>query len=140
MTATLITGASSGIGLELARVFAKHRHDLVLVARNEPKLGELAAEAQTSGVRAHVIAADLSAPGAVQALSERVRMLGVDVESRQQCATVCWGRSSDPADVELSMIRVNMSLTDHEAAAAGMVARRTDAFSISSTAALRPGR
>ena len=45
MAATLITGASSGIGLELARVFARKRHDLVLVARTEPKLRELAEEA-----------------------------------------------------------------------------------------------
>ena len=49
MTATLITGASSGIGLEFARVFARNRHDLVLVARNESKLRELAKELQASG-------------------------------------------------------------------------------------------
>ena len=38
----LVTGASSGIGLELARLFAKGGHDLILVARNEAKLNELA--------------------------------------------------------------------------------------------------
>ena len=55
MTA-LITGASSGIGLELARVFAAHKHDVVLVARSEGKLRELARECEASGVRAHVVA------------------------------------------------------------------------------------
>jgi short-subunit dehydrogenase len=42
MATALITGASSGIGFELAREFAKHRHDLVLVARSEDKLNSLA--------------------------------------------------------------------------------------------------
>ena len=41
---TLITGASAGIGTELARVFASHGHVLVLVARREQRLNELAVE------------------------------------------------------------------------------------------------
>jgi short-subunit dehydrogenase len=45
----LITGASSGIGAELARVFAAHGHELVLVARREPVLTALAQEIETSG-------------------------------------------------------------------------------------------
>ena len=61
MTA-LITGASSGIGLELARVFAANKHDVVLVARSEGKLRELARECEASGVRAHVVPADLAKP------------------------------------------------------------------------------
>ena len=63
----LITGASSGIGLELARIFAANRHDVVLVARSEDKLRELARECEASGVRAHVVAADLSTPDAARA-------------------------------------------------------------------------
>jgi NAD(P)-dependent dehydrogenase (short-subunit alcohol dehydrogenase family) len=59
MTA-LITGASSGIGLELARIFASHRHDVVLVARTESKLRELARECEAYGDLAHVVPADLS--------------------------------------------------------------------------------
>ena len=43
MTA-LITGASGGIGLEFAKLFAKDRHNLVLVARNGPKLSQIAGE------------------------------------------------------------------------------------------------
>ena len=39
--ATLITGASSGIGLEYAKIFAKGGHNLVLVARNDDKLNSL---------------------------------------------------------------------------------------------------
>ena len=48
----LITGASSGIGLELARIFAANRHDVILVARREDKLRELARELEAAGVRA----------------------------------------------------------------------------------------
>ena len=52
----LITGASSGIGLELDRVFAANRHDVILVARREDKLRELARELEAAGVRADVVA------------------------------------------------------------------------------------
>ena len=61
----LITGASSGIGLDLARLFAKDGHDVILVARSEGKLRELAAELERDcGVKAHVIALDLARPNA----------------------------------------------------------------------------
>ena len=91
MTA-LITGASSGIGLELARVFADHKHDVVLVARSEGKLKTLAAELQGKGVRAQVIASDLSAPGAAKALVDRRE--GGDAE-RQRRIAVGWPIGSD---------------------------------------------
>jgi short-subunit dehydrogenase len=144
MTATLITGASSGIGLELARIFAKNRHDLVLVARNEPKLRELAEEARASGVRAHVIAADLSVPGAVQTLTDRLQTLGVDVDILVNNAGygLLGPFVETSLDVELAMIQVNIvALTElTKRLLPGMVARRSGRIlNLASTAAFFPG-
>ena len=67
---TLITGASSGIGAELARVFAEHGHELVLVARREHRLVELADEIAAAGrPRPNVLSVDLERPGAVSLLA-----------------------------------------------------------------------
>jgi short-subunit dehydrogenase len=144
MAATLITGASSGIGLELARVFANHRHDLVLVARTEPKLREVAEEAQASGVRAQVITADLSAPGAAQALTDRVRALGVDIDILVNNAGygLLGPFVETPLDVELAMIQVNIvALTEiTKRLLPGMVGRKSGRIlNLASTAAFFPG-
>jgi short-subunit dehydrogenase len=61
----LVTGASSGIGWELAQVLAAHGYDLLLVARREERLRELAVTlAQKHGTATQVLAIDLSQPGA----------------------------------------------------------------------------
>jgi len=58
----LITGASSGIGAALARVFAAHGHRLALTARREKQLAALAEEIAAAGnARPHIVAADLAA-------------------------------------------------------------------------------
>jgi short-subunit dehydrogenase len=67
----LITGASSGIGAELARVFARNGHALVLTARREAQLNGLADEIAAAGhTRPHVIVADLGAPDGATQLAE----------------------------------------------------------------------
>ncbi len=60
MSTVLITGASSGIGLELAKVFAQHKHSLILVARSKSKLEELAEVLRQTGVEVHLLVKDLS--------------------------------------------------------------------------------
>lgn len=66
---TLITGASGGIGADLARVFAREGHDLALVARSADKLSALADEIAGSGrPRPLLLPLDLRAPGAADAL------------------------------------------------------------------------
>ncbi len=70
---TIITGASAGIGVELARVFARNGHRLVLVARRGDKLGALADEIAAAGqTRPEVIALDLSIAGAADALGHEL--------------------------------------------------------------------
>jgi len=76
----LITGASSGIGLGLAREFAKHKTDVVLVARNETKLNEIAQElASTYGVKAIVMVKNLSKAGSADELFREVKLAGIEI-------------------------------------------------------------
>ena len=70
----LITGASSGIGYELAKVFARNGFDLVLVARNRERLETVAKElAREHGADCRVIPADLSLMSGVEEVHRRVR-------------------------------------------------------------------
>jgi len=77
----LVTGASAGIGWHLAREFAAHGFDLVLVARSAEKLEALARNVtEHYGVRALVRPADLLAPGAANDLFEDLFRQGIPIE------------------------------------------------------------
>lgn len=76
-SAALITGASSGIGYELARVMAGKGHDLILVARNRKKLEEIAEELKPMGIKVWVFDADLSLPGAAEILYHKIQEAGL---------------------------------------------------------------
>jgi short-subunit dehydrogenase len=143
MTA-LITGASSGIGLELARIFAANNHDVVLVARSEGKLRELARECEASGVRAHVVAADLASPDAARDIVEEVGRLGLEIDVLVNNAGFgVYGRFVEtPLAAELESIHVNvMALTDlTKRFLPVMVARgRGRILNVASTAGFLPG-
>lgn len=74
----LITGASFGIGLELARIFAREGHNLVLVARSGDKLRQLAGELEkTHGARSLILAADLTEPGAPAYVFDQTTRSGI---------------------------------------------------------------
>ena len=143
MTA-LITGASSGIGLELARIFAANKHDVVVVARSESKLRELARECEASGVRAHVVAADLAKPAAAASIVEAIEQLGLEIDVLVNNAGFgVYGRFVDtPPAPELESIQVNvLALTElTKRFLPGMVARRRGRIlNVASTAGFLPG-
>ena len=139
----LITGASSGIGLELARLFAADKWDVALVARSEGKLRELAAELQSAhGITAHVVTADLAKPNAANEVMERLQ--GVEIEALVNNAG--FGLSGEFAKTdlgaELEMIQVNVAALTHltKLVLPAMVARRRGAIlNVASTASFQPG-
>lgn len=77
----LITGASSGIGYELSKLFAKDGYDLALVARTRVDLEQVASELKNEyGVqRIHILPKDLSLPGAAAELYQETKQLGLTV-------------------------------------------------------------
>jgi uncharacterized protein len=141
----LITGASSGIGLDFARLFAEGGYDVVLVARTESKLKALADELSLKhGVRALAVAADLADPAAPGRLMERLKAEGVEVEVLVNNAGYAGYGAFAEADarMELDMIQVNIvaltALT--KAVLPGMLARNSGRIlNVASTAAFQPG-
>ena len=141
----LITGASSGIGLDLASLFAADHWNVVLVARSEAKLREIAAGlARQNGIEARALCADLSDPGAPQSITDRLSEHGVRVDALVNNAG--FGLSgpfvATDLDKELEMIQVNVvALTElTKLLLPGMVARRSGRIlNLASTAAFQPG-
>jgi short-subunit dehydrogenase len=80
MSTALITGASGGIGYELAKLFARDHHNLVLVARSADKLAQVATELQVQGLTVKIIALDLASPLAPKFLFDQLQSEGVAVE------------------------------------------------------------
>jgi short-subunit dehydrogenase len=80
MSTVLITGASGGIGYELAKLFARDRHNLVLVARNADKLAQVATELQMHGVTVKTVALDLTEPHAPKFLFDQLQREGLAVD------------------------------------------------------------
>jgi short-subunit dehydrogenase len=76
----LVTGASAGIGTELARELARHNHDLVLTARRLAPMQALADDLRRMDAEATVIATDLSRPGAAVALAEDIAGRGLEID------------------------------------------------------------
>jgi uncharacterized protein len=141
----LVTGASSGIGRELARVLARESHDLVLVARRESELQALAEELRSRfGAESTVIAADLSVPDGPQRVYDSVTAAGHSIDILVNNA----GFGGHGAFVETSaadeqrMLAVNVvALTTlTKLFLPAMVQRRHGrVLNVASTAAFQPG-
>jgi hypothetical protein len=144
-SAALITGASGGIGYELAKLFAKDHHNLVLVARNGRRLAQIADELQRQfGITVATVALDLTDPKAPQFLFDQVRREGVDVDILINNAG--YGRFGDFADVpveeSLGQIQLNITaLTGRtKLFLAPMLERRAGKImNVASTAGFQPG-
>jgi len=112
--AALITGASSGIGRELARQLAVRGHDLILVARRLKLLEGLADELRAEhGRHVEVVACDVSEPELRGQLAERVRATGLEVDVLVLCAGFGMGGQlidQDPDRLRL-MMRTNVEST-----------------------------
>ena len=142
---TLITGASSGIGLHLARRFAADGSDLVLVARSEAKLNDLAgALRRQHGTAARVLPKDLSAPEAPQELFDALQADGVAVNVLVNNAG--FGARGAVAELEaerqLAMIQVNVTTLTHltRLFLPSMLERgRGGILNVGSTAGFQPG-
>lgn len=141
----LVTGASSGIGLELARVFAREGFDLALTARRGDALAALATDLQTRhGVAVHVVTADLATAGGAAALADDLERAGIHVDVLVNNAGFgLFGNFADtPLDDELRMIQLNVAslVTLTKRCVPAMVARRRGwILHVASTAAFLPG-
>jgi short-subunit dehydrogenase len=144
MTA-LVTGASGGIGEELARLFAADGHDLVLVARSRDKLARLAAElGEKHKVAARVLAADLARPEAPREIFEELSGAGLSVDALVNNAGFgSYGLFAETElKSELELLQVNVVALTHlsKLFLPSMLARRRGfVMNVASTAAFQPG-
>jgi short-subunit dehydrogenase len=115
----LITGATSGIGYELAKLFANDKYNLVLVARSEDSLKQAASELQESGITVHTIAADLFKPEAAKEVYDKTKQLGITIDVLVNDAGQGeWGRFfKTDLQREIDLVQLNiislMSLTKY---------------------------
>jgi len=105
----LVTGASAGIGIALARELASHGANLILTARRKDRLDALAAEFNSRGTETRIVIADLNDPAAAQQIYDATEGSGINVEILVLNAGL--GQFGEfylsPAEQELSQVRVN---------------------------------
>jgi hypothetical protein len=140
----LITGASSGIGAALARVFAAHGHELVLVARRQDRLDALADEIAAGGrPRPTVLAADLERRDAASVIAAELSAKGMEpaIVVNNAGFGLSGAAASLSRDEQLAMIDVNVrALTELSLMFVDSLARhRGGILNVASVAAFLPG-
>jgi short-subunit dehydrogenase len=140
----VITGASAGIGVALARIFAREGHELALIARREDRLHALADEITATGApRPIVIVADLVQAGAAQKISEALITNGAEPQfliNNAGFGLVGLAAARD-RDEQLAMISLNVrTLTELSLAFVGSLERhRGGVLNVGSMAGFLPG-
>jgi uncharacterized protein len=140
----LITGASAGIGAEFARVFARHGHEMVLVARREQRLCDLADQiAASSRRRPHVLTIDLGREGASKQIAAELAALRVEPQYLVNNAGFgLLGRAAELSRAEqLAMIDLNVrALTELSLAFIDSLGRhRGGILNVASVSSFLPG-
>jgi short-subunit dehydrogenase len=112
----LITGASGGIGYELAKLFARDHYNLVLVARSAEKLNQVAAALQSQfGIAMKIVALDLAAAPAVKFLLHQVQREGLTIDVLVNNAGFgAFGEFAEmPEEEILGQIQLNIAALTH---------------------------
>ena len=141
----LVTGASSGIGYELSKVFAREGYNLILVSRNEEALQKLATELRTEHeVLVRVITKDLAASNSPQEIYDQLQKESITVNVLVNCAGLGLAGKFSGTDLstELRMIQVNIvALTELTKLFLKDMVRRREGriLNVASTAAFQPG-
>jgi short-subunit dehydrogenase len=140
----IITGASAGIGAELARVFAVNGHQTLLVARRQDRLNALSDEVAGAGhPKPHVLAMDLANPDAAARIGDVLSSLGLEAEYVVNNAGFgLVGRASElDRDEQLAMIDLNArALTGLSLAfIESLERRRGGILNVASVAGFLPG-
>jgi len=141
---TLITGASAGIGSALVHVFAQHGHELILIARREQKLAELADAIAAQGhKRPLMLPLDLARPDAVERIGNTFASLDVEPEYVVNNAGFGLFGAADALDLneQLGMIDLNVRLLTELSLAfiAPLQRRRGGILNVASVAGFLPG-
>ena len=140
----LVTGASSGIGAEIARELARRGYGVTLVARRKDRLDELAEELRAEhGIRAETLGCDLSKPASRDRLAGRVQSLDLEVDILVNNAGFATGGAFHEADPgrELEQVRVLVEavVVLTSAFLPAMVKRGSGAvLNVASTAGMQP--
>jgi short-subunit dehydrogenase len=141
----LVTGASYGIGLDLAECFAKDGYDLILAARSEAQLTDAARKlAAKYNVGATAIVCDLGTPGGGTSLAKEIaaKGLAVDVLVNNAGYGIAGALDGSKADEQLGMVDLNVRalLELTQIYWPGMLkAKRGGVINVASTAAFQPG-
>ena len=141
----LITGASFGIGLEFARIFAREGYNLVLVARTGDKLRQLASELEKAhGTRSLILATDLTEPGAPAYVLDQTSRADIQVDVLVNNAGFGQYGFFAENDLEecLHQIQLNVTTLTHltRLYLPAMIERKTGhILNVASTAAFQPG-